>query len=146
MQALSRRTWLAWLATSAGVVSAQTAPARPGIRLRLEVGAHVLTATLTDQPIARDLLSLLPLALSAKDFGATEKVAYLPRKLTTQGAPTTHTPVAGDLCYYAPWGNLALFYADGKPSPGLVPLGRFDGSTEELRGPADVPLRITQIR
>ena len=146
MPSLSRRTWLAWLATSAGVVSAQTAPARPGIRLRLEVGAHVLTATLADQPIVRDLLSLLPLALSAQDYMTTEKGAYLPRKLTPQGAPTAHTPVAGDLCYYAPWGNLALFYADGKPSPGLVLLGRFDGSTEGLRGPADVPLRLTPIR
>lgn len=144
MQVLSRRSWLAWLATSAGAVKAQTAP-RPGLRLRLEWGTQLLTATLTDQPITRDLLALLPLSLKAQDYMATEKVAYLPRKLATGGAPTAHTPVAGDLCYYAPWGNLALFYADGKPSPGLVLLGRFDGAADALRDLADGPLRITQI-
>jgi hypothetical protein len=29
----------------------------------------------------------------------------------------------GDITYYAPWGNLAIFYRDFGYSPGLVRLG-----------------------
>ena len=38
----------------------------------------------------------------------------------------------GDLCYYAPWGNLAFFYADYRYSSGLIRLGRLDGGIEPL--------------
>ncbi|MEV4333429.1 cyclophilin-like fold protein [Streptomyces sp. NPDC049597] len=42
---------------------------------------------------------------------------------------------AGDLIYYAPWGNLAIFYRDGGAAPdtGLIVLGQIaDGGTERL--------------
>ena len=116
------------------------------MKIRLTINGQSATATLDDNPTARDFLSMLPLALTLEDYASTEKIAYPPRKLSTQGAPAGIDPEIGDITYYAPWGNLALFYAAGKPSPGLVLLGRFDGSTEGLRGPADVPLRLTQIR
>jgi hypothetical protein len=38
----------------------------------------------------------------------------------------------GDITYYAPWGNLAIFYRDFGYSPGLVRLGRIDSGIETL--------------
>lgn len=38
----------------------------------------------------------------------------------------------GDFTYYAPWGNLALFYRDSAYSPGLIRLGRITGGLEYL--------------
>lgn len=38
-----------------------------------------------------------------------KKIADLPTKLTTQNAPHGYAGKAGDLTYYAPWGNLAFF-------------------------------------
>ncbi|GAB7216701.1 cyclophilin-like fold protein [Dickeya oryzae] len=52
---------------------------------------------------------MLPLTLKLEDYAGTEKIAYLPRKLTTQGAPAGIDPDVGYLTYYAPWGNLAIF-------------------------------------
>jgi hypothetical protein len=40
----------------------------------------------------------------------------------------------GDITYYAPWGNLAIFYEGGEYSRGLVRLGRIDSDIEALAG------------
>lgn len=111
------------------------------MRLYLDIEGTTLTATLDDSDSARDFASLLPLELTLKDFAATEKISDLPRRLSTEGAPEGYTPRAGDLTYYAPWGNLALFHKDFKHSAGLVKLGTLDGGVEILRRPG--PLQAT---
>jgi len=100
-----------------------------------------MAATLEDTAAARDFVALLPLELSLDDYASTEKVAYLPRKLSTAGAPRGSDAHVGDIAYYAPWGNLALFHKDFEYSPGLVRLGRLDAGVEALRRPG--PLRVT---
>lgn len=50
----------------------------------------------------------------------------------------------GDITYYSPWGNLALFYRDFGHASGLVRLGRLDVpevGVKLLR--ARRPLRLT---
>ncbi len=102
-----------------------------------------LTATLYDNPAARDLLSLLPLDdLTIDDYGHNEKIAYLPRKLTGEGSELFDNEAAGDLCYFAPWGNLALFHAGYRWSNGLIRLGRLEGEFETLLKQGKFPLRI----
>lgn len=96
-------------------------------------GVVVATATLESHESALDLAALLPLELTFKDYAATEKIADLPRALSTHGAPAACTPVAGDICFYAPWGNLAIFYGDGEHSEGLVRLGRLDAGLDAIR-------------
>mgnify|MGYP000803812469 CR=1 FL=1 len=63
------------------------------------------------------------LELTCKDFNNTEKVAYLPRRLDTQGAPAGFDPQTGSFAYYAPWGNLAFFYRDYSYANSLIELG-----------------------
>ena len=50
-------------------------------------------------------------------------------------------PGVGDITYYAPWGNLAIFDRDFGYSRGLVRLGRLDSGVESLRGHG--PVRVT---
>ena len=57
---------------------------------------------------------------------------YPPRKLTEEASGPFEGEAAGDLCYYAPWGNLAMFHAGYEYSKGLIRLGRFDGSYKPL--------------
>ena len=103
------------------------------MKIRLTINGQSATATLDDNPTARDFLSMLPLALTLEDYASTEKIAYPPRKLSTQGAPAGIDPEIGDITYYAPWGNLALFYKDFGYSAGLIRLGRFDSGVEAVR-------------
>jgi hypothetical protein len=104
-----------------------------------------MTASLSDNATARDWVALLPLTLTFEDYAATEKIAYPPRKLTTAGAPAGFDPSAGDITYYAPWGNLAIFHKDFGYSKGLVHLGRIDSGIEawETPGPVSVTVERT---
>ena len=91
-----------------------------------------LTANLVDSEAARDFAALLPLTLTLSDYAATEKISDLPRPLSTAGAPDGLDPAVGDITYYAPWGNLAIFYRDFDYSAGLVKLGSIDSGVEAL--------------
>jgi hypothetical protein len=103
-----------------------------------------MTATLYDNPSARDFASMLPLDLTNDDYSTNEKIAYLPRKLTEEGSGPFGSEAPGDLGYYAPWGNLAFFYDDYRYSGGLIQLGRIDGDFAPLlvRGEFDLHIEL----
>ncbi|MBP6655317.1 MAG: hypothetical protein KA182_10690 [Propionivibrio sp.] len=115
------------------------------MQIRLTINGHSTTATLDDNPTARDFYSLLPLTLTLEDYASTEKIAYPPRKLSTQGAPAGVDPEVGDVAYYAPWGNLALYYRDFGYSAGLIRLGRFDAGVEALSARGSLKVTIEAI-
>lgn len=107
------------------------------MRITITVGETVLAATLNDSAAARDFAAQLPLTLELSDFHETEKIADLPTKLSTEGSPAGTAAKAGDLTYYSPWGNLAIFYRDFAYSQGLVALGRIDVLSDAFAGIAD---------
>src|ERR671917_381132 len=96
------------------------------MRIRIDIDGTVITATLEDSATARDFASLFPLTLTLRDYTATEKISDLPRRLSTQGAPLGFDPSIGDIAYYAPWGNLAIFCRDFGYSNGLIKLGAIE--------------------
>jgi len=101
-------------------------------KIRLIFNDTVLTATMYDNPTTRDFLSRLPLTLKMEDYAGKEKVSYLPEKLSLKDAPAGSAPSIGDITYYAPWGNLAIFYRDFSYSRGLIKLGRIDSDANYL--------------
>ena len=71
------------------------------MKIRLTIDGRALEATLLDNATARDFLSLLPVTLTLEDYASTEKISYLPRKLSSAGAPAGVDPAPGDIAYYA---------------------------------------------
>lgn len=135
------------LAMPASYVGAAPASSKTGAATMTTIeiaapGQH-WTARIEDTPAGRDFLAQLPLTLSLKGFGGDEKIADLPRPLSKEGAPDAVTPRQGDVAFYAPWGNLALFYRDGHHSPGLILLGRIEGDVSGLTAsrPVEVVIR-----
>jgi hypothetical protein len=112
------------------------------MKIRMDVEGTPLTATLDDTATARDFASLLPLTLTLEDYAATEKISDLPRRLSTAGAPAGTAAAAGDIAYYAPWGNLALFHRPFGYSEGLVTLGKLETGVETLRRPGRLTVKI----
>jgi hypothetical protein len=102
------------------------------MKIRIKVGDTTLTGTLEDNATSRDFVSLLPLKLTLKNYGATEKISDLPGRLSTKGAPAGCDPDVGDITYYAPWGNLAIFRKDFRYSDGLIRLGKIEGAIAAL--------------
>jgi hypothetical protein len=114
---------------------------RGTMRIRMNVEGKALAATLEDNATTREFAALLPLTLTLTDYNATEKISDLPKRLSTKGAPPGSDPAVGDISYYAPWGNLAVFYRDFGYSEGLVKLGTIESGIEALRRSG--PLRVT---
>lgn len=112
------------------------------MKIRLLLNGKTLPATLYDNPSACDFYTMLPLRLMLEDYAATEKIAYPSRKLNTDAAPKGFTPAAGDITYYAPWGNLALFHRGFRYSAGLVSLGRIESGVELLKVPGKMAVVI----
>jgi hypothetical protein len=115
------------------------------MRIRITLEDTVLTATLVDSQTTQDFISLLPLTLTLGDYGSTEKVSDLPRRLSTEDAPEGIDPSIGDITYYAPWGNLAIFIRDFGYARGLVLLGKIDGDIEALNVPGSMNVTIELI-
>lgn len=101
-----------------------TAQNRPCIRLTMEDAT--LYILLEENSASRSLLAQLPMTLTFEDYNATEKIAYPEEALDTSDAPDRCDPEIGTLAYYAPWGNLCIFYRDFQESAGLVPLGKIE--------------------
>jgi hypothetical protein len=114
------------------------------MKIRIEFNGASMTASLYDNPSARDFASMLPLDLTIDDYSRNEKIAYRPRKLTEDESGPFSSEAPGDLAYYAPWGNLAFFYADYRYSSGLIRLGRIDGDIAPLllRGKFDLQMEL----
>ena len=91
-----------------------------------------LHVSLLDNPTARELYNAAPFTIGFSDFNQTEKIGYPAHALSTQGSPDSCDPKPGDLCLYAPWGNLSLFYEDFRFSEGLIPLGHVIDGAEYL--------------
>ncbi|HYD39312.1 MAG TPA: cyclophilin-like fold protein [Anaeromyxobacter sp.] len=111
------------------------------MKIHIKVEDRTLTATLADSEAARDFAALLPLTLTLTDYHSTEKIAELPKKLSTEGAPAGVDPEVGDIAYYAPWRNLAIYYRDFGYSSGLVKLAHLDSGVEALSKSG--PVRVT---
>lgn len=82
------------------------------MKLKITIRGKIITGTLNDSIAARDFATLLPLTLTLSDYHRIEKVSDLPKKLSVNDAPSGYKPFAGDITYYTPWSNLAIFCKD----------------------------------
>lgn len=127
--------------TTAPVGDKRTAP----MNIRLTINGKIADATLDDTPAARDFAALLPLTLTLSDYASTEKISDLPRRLSQEGAPQGYDPSAGDITYYAPWGNLAIFYRDFEYSRGLIRLGTIHTGMDALKQSGALATTIERV-
>jgi hypothetical protein len=117
---------------------------KTGFNIRITLEDTVLTAVLMDSKTTQDFVSLLPLTLTLEDYVGTEKISDLPKRLSTEDAPSGSDPSVGDIAYYAPWGNLAIFYRDSGYASGLVVLGKINTDMEALNVPGSVKVTISK--
>ena len=112
------------------------------MRLRCRFIDQDFTCALVDTPTTRDLMSLLPLALTIEDFSTNEKIAHLPRRLDEGGLVDFNDEAPGDLCYFIGWGNLAFFRAGCTYRRDLIRLGRTQGPVTPLLVRGTYPLQL----
>ena len=112
------------------------------IKVQIDVDGARVIGELDDGLAARDFASLLPLTVTLEDYGTIEKIADLPRRLDIRGMPAGTAAAQGDITYYAPWGNLAIFQKEFRYSEGLVKIGRIDVGLSALRRKGSIKATI----
>lgn len=98
------------------------------VQITMEDGSSVIFE-LNDSPAATSLYNQLPLSIELEDYAGSEKIFYPPEELDTSNSPIAQGP-AGTLAYYAPWGDVAIFYSECNGSTGLYELGEAISNTE----------------
>ena len=78
------------------------------LRIKSQNGQNIIVS-LNGSPAAQSLYNQLPLSVRIENYSDNEKIFYPPKKLETEGTPPAKGP-AGILAYYAPWGDVAVFY------------------------------------
>ena len=101
-------------------------------KLKMTVNGKEVAITIYDTHAANALYDMLPLDLTFEDFNGIEKISYLSQGLPTEGEPDGCDPDVGDLCLYAPWGNLSIFYQDFRYSDSLIMLGHIDSGMDVI--------------
>lgn len=103
------------------------------MKLKITIGDKKAEGILYDSASSRDFAALLPITLKLDDYAQKEKVATLPKKLSLGNGPSGYKPEVGDITYYSPWGNLAIFYKAFSYAPGLVSLGKVTNGMENFK-------------
>lgn len=126
-------------------------PAHPAMepkalqQITLTVGNRSLRATLFDNPTARDFAATLPFEADMHDLLGQEKAGPTARVLSTGGA-AQRSFVAGDIGYWSPSADVALYYRGGDrlPSPGIIMIGKIEDDISALKAPGNVRIRFAR--
>ncbi len=97
-----------------------------------DAGGKTVRIRLNDSPAADSLYAQLPLSVELDNYSDNEKIFYPPTKLDTGDSPKAETGKPGTLAYYAPWGDVVLFYGNFRPNPELYELGKIESSIDEV--------------
>jgi len=105
-----------------------------GKKMKISVNANGNTTVfqLNDSRAAKDLYAQLPLNIEVEDYSHNEKIFYPPKKLATSDTPLADAR-AGTLAYYAPWGDVVMFYKTFGTASGLYELGHAVSGMEHIK-------------
>lgn len=103
------------------------------MRISVKANGKTTEFELNNSPAARELYAQLPLSLTVENYGNNEKIFYPPEKLNTTDTPQADAQV-GTLAYYAPWGNVVMFYGSFGSAAGLYELGHAISGSELVQG------------
>lgn len=93
-----------------------------GAKISVKSSKYTVTYQLNDSRAAKELYAQLPLTLKVENYSDSEKIFYPPKELKTNGTPKSKGR-KGSLSYYAPWGDVVMFYETAGSASGLYELG-----------------------
>lgn len=100
-------------------------------QISVQFGENTVIYELNDSPAADSLYEQLPITTEVEDFSTNEKIFYPPQELDTSDSPVAEGG-AGTLAYYAPWGDVVMFYDDYSANSSLFELGHAVSGGEQI--------------
>jgi hypothetical protein len=115
------------------IVSPDASESQKAMKINVKGISSTIVFELNQSPAARDLYAQLPLRVKVENFRDNEKIFYPPRKLNTSDTPPADAR-DGTLAYYAPWGDVVMFYGNFGSAAGLYELGHAISGSEYIQG------------
>jgi hypothetical protein len=100
--------------------------------ISVEANGKTVVFQLNDSTAAQQLYAQMPLRIEVENYGSNEKIFYPPKKLDTANTPKANAK-AGTLAYYAPWGDVVMFYKNFGSAAGLYELGHAVSGDEHIK-------------
>ena len=100
------------------------------MRISVTSGEYEIIYELNDSPAAFQLYAQLPLTVEVEPFSNNEMTFY-PEALSVENTPLSDGE-PGSLSYYAPWGDVVIFYAPCTPNNSLYELGTVVSGGEHI--------------
>ncbi|MCB2192900.1 MAG: hypothetical protein KQI62_15120 [Deltaproteobacteria bacterium] len=103
------------------------------MQISVKAKGNTTVFELNNSQAAKELYAQLPLSIKVENYSSNEKIFYPPKKLNTQNTPQADARV-GTLAYYAPWGDVVMFYGSFGSASGLYELGHAISGSEYIQG------------
>ncbi|HIT33846.1 MAG TPA: hypothetical protein IAC31_04355 [Candidatus Faecousia intestinigallinarum] len=108
----------------------ETEPEVASMRISVKSEDYEVIYELNDSLAASQLYAQLPLTVEVEPFSNNEMTFY-PEALSVEDAPLSDGE-PGSLSYYAPWGDVVMFYAPCTPNRSLYELGTVVSGEEHI--------------
>ena len=102
------------------------------MKINVKANGNTTVFELNNSPAAKELYAQLPLSITVENYSNNEKIFYPPKKLNTTDTPQADAQ-AGTLAYYAPWGDVVMFYGSFGSAAGLYELGHAISGSEYIQ-------------
>ncbi|WP_432734495.1 cyclophilin-like fold protein [Maridesulfovibrio sp. FT414] len=103
------------------------------MQIKVHADGQEIVFELNDSQAAKDLYAQLPMKINVENYSSNEKIFYPPKKLGTGNTPLVKSARTGTLAYYAPWGDVVMFYGSFGSASGLYELGNAVQGSEHIR-------------
>lgn len=110
-----------------------TSERKAAMKISVTAAGNTTVFKLNDSGAAKSLYAQLPLSITVEDYAGKEKIFYPPKKLDTADTPQGAAHEAGTLAYYAPWGDVVMFYERFGAAAGLYTLGHAVSGAEQIQ-------------
>ena len=114
------------------------------MQISIHANDYTITFDLNNSHAAKELYNQLPLTITVDNYGNNEKIFYPPKKLDISDTPLANAQL-GTLAYYAPWGDVVMFYASFGSASGLYELGKAISGSEFIKNISGL-VKITKVK
>lgn len=109
----------------------ETTEGEEKMKIQVKGNGAVIEFAINDSQAAKDLYAQLPVSVEVENFSNNEKIFYPQNELDVSDAPVAEGG-AGTLAYYAPWGDVVMFYGSFSSNGSLYELGEAVNGAEMI--------------
>jgi len=102
-------------------------------KIKLTFNDKEVVVRMYDNPTSKEFLVRLPLTVTFEDYIGKEKISILQKRLSADDVQAGDLSKKGNFAYYAPWGNVAIFYKGFEDATNdLIILGQIESGKENV--------------